>query len=204
MLRFHDGRHARAIVVVDYKTNWLGVEGEDAHGWHYRPAALVAAMQHAHYPLQALLYVVALHRFLRWRLAGYDPDAAPRRRALPVPAGHDRRRRRRSSTAARAACSPGARRRALVVAASDLLDRGRTHDRARPGPCDGSADARLGAGAPRACCATFNVAGVLHAADVHVAAAPRRARPARPTRSSCSPSPLAVRAPRLGPRRAST
>ena len=31
-------------------------------------------MQHAHYPLQALLYVVALHRFLRWRVAGYDPD----------------------------------------------------------------------------------------------------------------------------------
>ena len=31
-------------------------------------------MQHAHYPLQALFYVVALHRFLRWRLPGYDPD----------------------------------------------------------------------------------------------------------------------------------
>ena len=28
----------------------------------------------AHYPLQALLYVVALHRYLRWRLRGYDPD----------------------------------------------------------------------------------------------------------------------------------
>lgn len=27
----------------------------------------------AHYPLQALLYSVALHRFLRWRLRGYDP-----------------------------------------------------------------------------------------------------------------------------------
>ena len=33
-----------------------------------------AAMQHAHYPLQALFYVVALHRYLRWRLPGYDPD----------------------------------------------------------------------------------------------------------------------------------
>ena len=29
----------------------------------------------AHYPLQALLYTVALHRYLRWRLPGYDPDA---------------------------------------------------------------------------------------------------------------------------------
>ena len=27
-----------------------------------------------HYALQALLYTVALHRFLRWRLPGYDPD----------------------------------------------------------------------------------------------------------------------------------
>ena len=27
----------------------------------------------AHYPLQALLYSVALHRFLRWRQPGYDP-----------------------------------------------------------------------------------------------------------------------------------
>ena len=32
-------------------------------------------MQRAHYPLQALLYTVALHRYLRWRLPGYDPDA---------------------------------------------------------------------------------------------------------------------------------
>jgi exodeoxyribonuclease V beta subunit len=26
-----------------------------------------------HYPLQALLYSVALHRYLRWRLPDYDP-----------------------------------------------------------------------------------------------------------------------------------
>ena len=31
-------------------------------------------MQHAHYVLQALLYTVALHRYLRWRLPGYDPE----------------------------------------------------------------------------------------------------------------------------------
>ena len=31
-------------------------------------------MEHAHYPLQALLYAVALHRYLRWRLPGYYPD----------------------------------------------------------------------------------------------------------------------------------
>ena len=31
-------------------------------------------MQRAHYALQALLYTVALHRYLRWRLPGYDPE----------------------------------------------------------------------------------------------------------------------------------
>ena len=35
---------------------------------------MAEAMQRAHYPLQALLYSVALHRYLRWRLRGYDPD----------------------------------------------------------------------------------------------------------------------------------
>jgi exodeoxyribonuclease V beta subunit len=32
-------------------------------------------MIEAHYPLQALLYNVALHRYLRWRHPGYDPAA---------------------------------------------------------------------------------------------------------------------------------
>jgi len=64
-------------VVVDYKTNWLGAFGSDGAepltAWHYRPAALAQSMMHAHYPLQALLYSVALHRFLRWRQPSYDP-----------------------------------------------------------------------------------------------------------------------------------
>ncbi|MDD9205023.1 hypothetical protein PU560_00920, partial [Georgenia sp. 10Sc9-8] len=28
----------------------------------------------AHYPLQLLLYLAALHRYLRWRQPGYDPE----------------------------------------------------------------------------------------------------------------------------------
>ena len=32
------------------------------------------AMVSAQYPLQALLYLVALHRFLRWRQPGYMPE----------------------------------------------------------------------------------------------------------------------------------
>ncbi|MEJ7845880.1 MAG: 3'-5' exonuclease, partial [Acidimicrobiales bacterium] len=61
-------------VVVDYKTNHLGARGEPLTAWHYRPEALVAAMHDADYPLQAALYTVALHRYLRWRQPGYDPE----------------------------------------------------------------------------------------------------------------------------------
>ena len=60
--------------VVDYKTNWLGPPDGELTAWHHRPEALAAEMQRAHYGLQALLYVAALHRYLRWRLPGYDPD----------------------------------------------------------------------------------------------------------------------------------
>ena len=75
-LRGRDGEPR--YLVVDYKTNWLGEWGPTGAGpltaWHYRPVALADAMLRAHYPLQLLLYEVALHRFLRWRQPGYDPD----------------------------------------------------------------------------------------------------------------------------------
>ena len=60
--------------VVDHKTNRLFASDDVGSTWHYRPAALADAMQHSHYPLQAVLYQVALHRYLRWRLPHYDPD----------------------------------------------------------------------------------------------------------------------------------
>ena len=60
--------------MIDYKTNLLAAPGEPLTAWHHRPAALAAEMERAHYGLQALLYTVALHRYLRWRLPGYDPD----------------------------------------------------------------------------------------------------------------------------------
>ena len=60
--------------VADYKTNWLGEDGRPLTAWHYRLEALDAEMQRRHYPLQALLYLVALHRYLRWRLPGYSPQ----------------------------------------------------------------------------------------------------------------------------------
>lgn len=60
-------------LVVDYKTNRLGEPGRPLTAADYAPAQLAAAMLHSDYPLQALLYCVVLHRFLRWRQPGYDP-----------------------------------------------------------------------------------------------------------------------------------
>lgn len=56
-------------LVVDYKTNLLGDTAAD-----YSFPTLTEAMLHSDYPLQALLYLVVLHRFLRWRQRGYDPE----------------------------------------------------------------------------------------------------------------------------------
>ncbi|UYM04678.1 UvrD-helicase domain-containing protein [Solicola gregarius] len=73
VLRVGAAEGAPCYLVVDYKTNWIGTD-ETLTAWHYRPDALAGAMRAAHYPLQALLYSVALHRFLRWRQPAYDPD----------------------------------------------------------------------------------------------------------------------------------
>lgn len=74
VLRVRDDDGTPRHLVVDYKTNRLAPAAEDLTLWHYRPEAMAAGMIDAHYPLQLLLYTVALHRFLRWRQPGYDPD----------------------------------------------------------------------------------------------------------------------------------
>lgn len=62
------------FVVLDYKTNRVPTKpDEPLTAWHYSPTVLATAMCEAHYPLQALLYCVALHRYLGWRLPGYRP-----------------------------------------------------------------------------------------------------------------------------------
>ena len=73
VLRVTDEQGDPRFVVVDYKTNRLTPRGVAASAADYRPAQLVRAMADHHYPLQALLYSVALHRYLRWRLPDYDP-----------------------------------------------------------------------------------------------------------------------------------
>ncbi|HYG93307.1 MAG TPA: UvrD-helicase domain-containing protein [Nocardioides sp.] len=61
-------------LICDYKTNWLGDADVPLTAAHYTPDRLAAAMGHSSYPLQALLYAVVLHRFLRWRLPDYEPE----------------------------------------------------------------------------------------------------------------------------------
>ncbi|CAB5002194.1 unannotated protein [freshwater metagenome] len=60
--------------VVDYKTNQLSPRDQVGSLLDYHPAELPKVMTHTHYALQALLYSVALHRYLRWRLPGYRPE----------------------------------------------------------------------------------------------------------------------------------
>jgi exodeoxyribonuclease V beta subunit len=70
-----DRTHPRdRYAIIDYKTNWLGPAGEPLSAAHYGAAELAVEMQRSHYVLQALLYAVALHRYLRWRLSDYDPE----------------------------------------------------------------------------------------------------------------------------------
>ncbi|WP_068828965.1 exodeoxyribonuclease V subunit beta [Pseudomonas sp. BMS12] len=58
----HQGRW----YILDYKSNWLGPTAE-----HYGAERLEQAIAGEHYYLQYLIYLVALRRFLRNRLAGF-------------------------------------------------------------------------------------------------------------------------------------
>ncbi|MEO3760999.1 exodeoxyribonuclease V subunit beta [Mycobacterium sp. B14F4] len=117
-------RIGQRYLVVDYKTNWLGDPTRPLTAADYAQPRLAEAMLHSDYPLQALLYSVVLHRFLRWRLASYTPEdhlggvlylflrgmCGPQ---TPVQDGHP---------AGVFSWQPSA---ALITALSDLLDAGR-------------------------------------------------------------------------------
>lgn len=60
-------RHNGRYYLLDYKSNWLGESSEA-----YTQAAMAQAMQAHRYDLQYQLYTLALHRYLRHRIAGYD------------------------------------------------------------------------------------------------------------------------------------
>jgi exodeoxyribonuclease V beta subunit len=65
--------------VADWKSNFLGLRDGSNTVLNcgpndYSAPAMEQLMASNHYPLQAHLYLVALHRYLRWRLPGYLPD----------------------------------------------------------------------------------------------------------------------------------
>jgi exodeoxyribonuclease V beta subunit len=61
----HDGR----FYLIDWKSNFLGASLDD-----YKAGALTKTMEEEFYILQYHLYVVAVDRYLRMRLPGYDYD----------------------------------------------------------------------------------------------------------------------------------
>lgn len=62
-------RHEGRYYLLDYKSNWLGENSEA-----YTQQAMAAAMQMHRYDLQYQLYSLALHRYLRHRIADYRYD----------------------------------------------------------------------------------------------------------------------------------
>lgn len=74
VLRLTDAEGVPRFVVVDYKTNRLHQPDQAQPLDAYHPSLLPAAMAQNDYPLQAVLYSVAVHRYLEWRLPGYDPE----------------------------------------------------------------------------------------------------------------------------------
>ena len=61
--------HAGCYYVIDYKSNWLGVDHSD-----YSVEAMNACVLSHRYDLQYVLYVLALHRLLKLRITDYDYD----------------------------------------------------------------------------------------------------------------------------------
>lgn len=62
-------RHNGRYYLLDWKSNHLGYKVED-----YQTEAVLREMEHHLYPLQYLLYTVALHHYLKLRLRDYDYD----------------------------------------------------------------------------------------------------------------------------------
>ncbi|MGF7625510.1 exodeoxyribonuclease V subunit beta [Klebsiella pneumoniae] len=62
-------RHEGRYYLLDYKSNWLGEDREA-----YTRPAMEQTMRAHRYDLQYQLYSLALHRYLRHRLADYDYD----------------------------------------------------------------------------------------------------------------------------------
>ena len=63
--------------ILDWKSNWIGIlkdQKVSCGPQHYDKISIERQMLLHHYPLQAHIYLVALHRLLKWRLPNYSPN----------------------------------------------------------------------------------------------------------------------------------
>ena len=61
--------------VIDWKSNFIsGSENSDCLPGNYNYENMKEEMIKHHYPLQSHLYLLALHRLLKWRLKNYQPN----------------------------------------------------------------------------------------------------------------------------------
>lgn len=67
-------QHQGRFYVADYKSNWLGIDKKQGRLLDYHVSVLPQAMQAHQYGLQAALYLVALHRYLKTRVGNYQPE----------------------------------------------------------------------------------------------------------------------------------
>lgn len=74
VFRLHKADGTWSTIISDYKTNLLHDPGSADPLLAYERANLAKVMADDHYVLQATLYQVAMHRYLRWRVADYHPD----------------------------------------------------------------------------------------------------------------------------------
>ena len=75
VFRINTDTGSPVYVVADYKTDRLyNTNAQENPLIAYHPDNLVTSMVKNRYILQALVYSVALHRYLRWRQPGYDPN----------------------------------------------------------------------------------------------------------------------------------
>jgi exodeoxyribonuclease V beta subunit len=74
VIRVHTEDGSPRLFITDYKTNRLDGDEDVSLIEAYAPERLVAAMEHHHYPLQALLYGTAIYRMLRWRQPALNAD----------------------------------------------------------------------------------------------------------------------------------
>ena len=78
LLRLVESDGSFTLFISDYKSNRLDRDGDVQLIDAYSADRMFQEMEHHHYPLQAIIYGVAVYRFLRWRSPEVNADDAVR------------------------------------------------------------------------------------------------------------------------------